>query len=68
VFHTTLSDLQCLQRYRFRRNDVGFIAGLITWENGLDAEGKMRTSRKRNLVDPLESTAIMLRRHAMPSR
>jgi hypothetical protein len=34
-----LSDLQCLQRYRFRRNDVGFIAGLISWENGLDPEG-----------------------------
>jgi hypothetical protein len=35
-----LSDLQCLQRYLFRRNDVGFIAGLIPWENGFDSEGK----------------------------
>jgi hypothetical protein len=26
-----LSDLQCLLRYRFRRKDVGFIAGLIPW-------------------------------------
>jgi hypothetical protein len=63
-----LSDLQSLQRYRFRRNDVGFIAGLIPWENGFDAEGKMRASQKRYLVDPLESTAIMLRRLAKPSR
>jgi hypothetical protein len=63
-----LSDLQCLQRYRFRRNDVGFIAGLIPWENGLDSEGKMRTSQKHYLVDPMESTAIMLRRLATPSR
>jgi DDE superfamily endonuclease len=64
----SLSDLQCLQRYRFRRKDVGFIAGLIPWENGLDPNGKMRTSQKRYLVDPLESTAIMLRRLATPSR
>jgi DDE superfamily endonuclease len=62
-----LSDLQCLQRYRFRRNDVGFIAGLIPLENGLDSEGKMRTSQKQYLVDPMESTAIMLRRLATPS-
>jgi hypothetical protein len=26
------SDLQCLQRYRFRRKDVGFVAGLVPWE------------------------------------
>jgi hypothetical protein len=63
-----LSDLQCLQRYRFRREDVGFVAGLIPWENGLDPNGKMRTSQKRYLVDPLESTAIMLRRLATSSR
>jgi hypothetical protein len=63
-----LSDLQCLQRYLFRRNDVGFIAGLIQWENGLDSEGKMSTSQKHYLVDPMESTAIILRRIATPSR
>jgi hypothetical protein len=63
-----LSDLQCLQRYRFRRNDAGFIASLIPWENGLEAEGKVRTSQKRYLADPLESTAIKLRRLATPSR
>jgi hypothetical protein len=63
-----LSDLQCLQRYRSRRNDVGFIAGLTPLENGLDSEGKMKTSQKRYLVDPMESTAIMLRRLATPSR
>jgi hypothetical protein len=48
----SLSDLQCLQRYRFRRKDVCFIAGLIPWENGLDLNVKMRTSQKRYLVDP----------------
>jgi hypothetical protein len=62
------SDLQYLQRYRFRRNDVGFIAGLIPWENSLDPDGNMRTSQKHYLVDPMESTAIVLRRLAMPSR
>ena len=30
-----LSNLQCLQRYRYRRNDVSPIAGLIPWEEGL---------------------------------
>ena len=61
-----LSDQQCLQWYRFRRNNVGLIAGLIPWEEGIDYEGRMRTSQKRYLVDPLESIAILMRRLATP--
>jgi hypothetical protein len=63
-----LSDLQCLEQYRFRRNDFGLIAGLIPWEEGLDSDGRMRTSQKRYLVDPLESNAMLMRRLATPIR
>jgi hypothetical protein len=57
-----------LIRYRFKRNDIGFIAGIIPWENGLDVHGKMRTSRRRYYIDQLEATSIMLRRLATPCR
>jgi hypothetical protein len=56
-----LSDLKCLQRYRFKRKDVGFLATLIDWKNGIDSDGKMRTLKKRYRIDPVEATALMLR-------
>jgi DDE superfamily endonuclease len=64
----TLSDLECLQRYRFKRKDVGFLATLIDWKKGIDSDGKMRTLRKRYLIDPVEATAIMLRRLSTANR
>jgi hypothetical protein len=63
-----ISDLQCLQRYRFTRKDIRFLADLIPWGKRLDHEGRMRTSQKRYLVDPVEATAITLRRLATASR
>jgi hypothetical protein len=63
-----LSDRECLTRYRFKRQDVGFISDLIPWETSLDPQGKMRTMRRRYRVDPVEATAIFLRRLATPSR
>jgi hypothetical protein len=62
----SLSDLQCLQRYCFTRS-VRLLADLIPWGKRLDDEGRMRTSQKRYLVDPVEATAIMLRRLATAS-
>jgi hypothetical protein len=64
----SISDLQCLQRYRFTRKDIRFIADLIPWGKRPDHEGRMRTSQKRFLLDPVEATAIMLRRLATASR
>jgi hypothetical protein len=64
----SIGDLQRLQRYRFTRKDVRFLADLIPWGKRLDHEGRMRTSQKRYLVDPVEATAIMLRRLATASR
>jgi hypothetical protein len=63
----SISDLLCLQRYRFTRKDVRFLADLIPWGKRLDHEGRMRTSQKRYLVDPVEATAIMLTRLATAS-
>jgi hypothetical protein len=64
----SISDLQCLQRYRFTRKDVRFLADLIPWGKRLDHEGRMTTFQKRYLVDPVEATAIMQRRLATASR
>jgi hypothetical protein len=63
-----LSGRECLTRYRFKRHDVGFISDLFPWETSLDPQGKMRTMRRRYRVDPVEATAIFLRRLATPSR
>jgi hypothetical protein len=62
-----LSNREYLTRYRFKRQDVGFVSDLIPWETSLDPQGKMRTMRRRYLVDPVEATAIFLRRLATPS-
>jgi hypothetical protein len=59
-----LSDQECLLRYLFTREDVGFISRLILWELSLDEFGRMRTGRRRYCIDPVEATAIMLRRMA----
>jgi hypothetical protein len=64
----SISDLPCLQRYRFTRKDFRFLADLIPWGKRLDHEGRMRTSQKRYLVDPVKATAIILRRLATASR
>jgi hypothetical protein len=64
----SISDLQCLQRCRFTRKDVRFLADLIPWGKRLDHEGRMRTSQKLYPVDPVEATAIMLRQLATASR
>jgi hypothetical protein len=45
-----------------------FFADLIPWGKRLDHDRRIRTSQKRYLVDPVESTAIMLRRLATASR
>jgi hypothetical protein len=58
----SISDLQCLQRYRFTRKDVRILADLIPREKRLVHEGRMGTSQKLYLVDHVEATAIMLRR------
>jgi nuclease HARBI1 len=63
-----LSDLECLQRYRFKRKDVGFLATLIDWKKGIDSDGKMRNLKKRYRIDPVEATAIMLRRLSTANR
>jgi hypothetical protein len=63
-----ISDLQYFQRYRYTRKDVRFLADLIPWGKCLDHEGRMRTSQKRYLVDPVDATAIMRRRLATVSR
>jgi hypothetical protein len=63
-----LSDQECLLRYRFTRKDVGFISRLIPWELTRDEFGRMRTGRRRYRIDPVEATAIMLRRMATASR
>jgi hypothetical protein len=57
-----LRDLECLQIYRFKQKDVGFLATLVDWKNGIDSDGKMRTLKKRYLIDPMEATEIMLHR------
>jgi hypothetical protein len=62
------SDIQCLRRYCFTRNDIRFLSDLIPWGKRLDHEGRMRTSQKRYLEDPVEATAFMLRRLATASR
>jgi hypothetical protein len=64
----SISDLQCLQRYHFKRKDVRFLADLIPWGKRLDYERRMGKSQKRYLVDHVEATAIMLRRLATASR
>jgi hypothetical protein len=61
---SAVSDRDCLVRYRVKRKDIGFIAGIILWENGLDFHGKMRTSRRRYYIDQLEATSILLRKLA----
>jgi hypothetical protein len=63
-----LSDQECRVRYRFTREDVGLISRLIPWELSLDEFGRMRTGRRRSCIDPVEATAIMLRRMATASR
>jgi hypothetical protein len=63
-----LSDMECLNRYRFKRQDVGFVSDIIPWETALDPEGKMRIFGRRYRVDLVEATAIFLRRMATPSR
>jgi hypothetical protein len=63
-----LSDRECLTRYRFKRQDVGFISDLIPWETSLDPQGNMRTMQRRYQVDTVEATAIFLQRQANPSR
>jgi hypothetical protein len=63
---SSLSDQECLVRYRLRRNDVGFISNLVPWEASLDQYGRMRTARRRYRIDPVEATAIFLRRLSSP--
>jgi hypothetical protein len=64
----SLSDLECLVRYRFRRKDIGFISEIIPWVASLAPHGRMRTARRRYHVDSVEATAIFLRRLSSPSR
>jgi hypothetical protein len=35
---------------------------LIDWKKGIDSDGKVRTLRKRYLIDPVEAIAVMLGR------
>jgi hypothetical protein len=63
-----VSDRDCLVRHRFKRKDIGFIAGIIPWENGLDTHGRIRTSRRRYYSDPLGATSKLLRRLETPCR
>jgi DDE superfamily endonuclease len=65
---SAVSDRDCLVRYRVKRKDIGFIAGIIPEENGLDFHGKKRTSRRRYYIDQLEETSIVQRRVATPCR
>jgi hypothetical protein len=41
-----LSDEECLVKYRFTRNDIGFISKLIPWDSCLDHRGRMSSSCK----------------------
>jgi hypothetical protein len=63
-----LSDEECLVKYRFTRNDIGFISKLIPWDSCLDHRGRMRTTRRRYRIDTVEATAILLRRLSTVSR
>jgi hypothetical protein len=54
----SLSDEECLIKFRFMRKDVGFISELIPWDQCLDEYGRMRTARRRYQIDPMEATAI----------
>ena len=64
----SLSDEECLIKFRFMRKDVGLISELIPWDKCLDEQGKMRTSRRRYHIDPMEATALLLRRLSTVSR
>ena len=64
----SLSDEECLIKFRFMRKDVGLISELIPWDKCLDEQGKMRTSRRRYRIDPMEATALLLRRLSTVSR
>jgi DDE superfamily endonuclease len=64
----SLSDHECLIRYRFKKKDIGFISDMIPWEAALDPNGRMRTARRRYRIDSVEATAILLRRLSSPSR
>jgi hypothetical protein len=63
-----LSNQECLVRYLFTREDVGFISRLIPWELSLYEFGRMRTGRRHYCIYPVEATAIMPRRMATASR
>jgi hypothetical protein len=64
----SLSDEECLIKFRFMRKDVGFISELIPWDQCLDGYGRMRTARRRYRIDPMEATAIFLRRLSTVAR
>jgi hypothetical protein len=63
-----VSDQECLVRYLFTTEDVGFISRLIPWELSLDKFGRLRTGRRRYCIYPVEATAIMLRRKVTAPR
>jgi DDE superfamily endonuclease len=64
----TLSDHECLSRFRFKRRDVGFISEIIGYEATGHENGRTKTARRRYRTDPVEATAIFLRRLGSPSR
>jgi hypothetical protein len=64
----SLSDEECLIKFRFMTKDVGFISELIPWDKCLDEHSRMRTARRRYRIDPMEATAIILRRLPTVSR
>jgi hypothetical protein len=43
----SMSNQECLRKFRFQRADVAYIADLVPWENSQDDHGRMRTARKR---------------------
>jgi hypothetical protein len=63
-----LSDEECLVKYRFTENDIGFISKLIPWDICLDHRGRMRTTRRRYRIHTVVATAILLRRLSTASR
>jgi hypothetical protein len=63
-----LSDDECLVKYRFTKNDIGFISKLIPWDICLDHRGRMRNTRRRYRIHTVVATAILLHRLSTASR
>jgi hypothetical protein len=64
----SLSDDECLIKFRFMRKDVVFISELIPWDKGLEEHGRLRTARRRYRIDPMEANDILLQRLSTVSR